>query len=272
MVKRVGLLFVGALIAAGWSIAYLDRTIAAAQNRTVVNQIAPVEPASPTALRVASQGFTRAAADITWLTTIQYFGGGNPNERYSALAPLIRTVVTLDPDFEYPYLFGGIVLPWQNDTAAALQLLDEGQERFPRSALLPYYAGAIARLQLHDNQRAAAYFKRAALLPDAPPAAALLAGVSLTESDNRAVALAWWQSVAESSDNELVRERAIAWRDHLTMLLELERLARQETAAGRPVKDLNDLVSRGLITSLPTSPLGLSWHWDESNQTVRAQN
>lgn len=270
MVRGTLVTVILALSVAGASLTLIDRSIYIAQTAAQVHQIPPVEPAAPTALRVASLGWRRAAADAVWLTTIQYFGGGDPNERYDSLAALIRTVVTVDPDFEYPYLFGGIVLPWQSDNAAALALLDDGQARFPQNALMPYYAGAIARLQLKDDARAAAYFQRAASLPDAPPAAALLAGLSLNNSDDREVALAWWTSVAESSTNSLVHDRAVAWRDQLSAELALERLAKQEATAGRPIKSISDLVTRGLVSQLPASPLGLSWHWNPTSQTVFA--
>jgi tetratricopeptide (TPR) repeat protein len=244
------LILVGSLIG-------IDQRVAAARTATDQQQIPPLEPPSTLALRLTSVGYTRAATDSVWLATIQYFGGGNPNERYSSLPALIQTVVELDPDFEYPYLFGGLVLPWQGDAPAALALLDAGQARFPQNALLPYYAGAIARLNLQDNQRAAAYFQRAARLPGAPPAAALLAGVSLTEGDDRQVALAWWEGVIASTDNEQIRERATIWRDHLQLVLTLEELvAVTNQSSGQPIKQLSDLVSRGILTKEPVSPLG----------------
>lgn len=234
-----------------------------------VRQIPPLEPPSPVAVKALAGGFNRAAADAMWLTTIQYFGGGNPNETYSALPSLLSTVVTVDPNFEYPYLFGGLVLPWQSSARAALELLEAGMSHFPSNGLMPYYAGAIARLQLKDNHLAAAYFERASKTPGAPRAATLLAGVSLTDLDNRQVALAWWDGVLETSTDATIRERATAWRDHLELILTLESLIKKvEETTGQPVQSLNDLVVRRALLSIPLSPLGRPLRYDATTRRV----
>lgn len=265
-------IIVGCLICwilAGGTLYAIDQRVAVARAESDLRQVPPLEPPSPTAIKAASLGFTRAAADVVWLSTIQYFGGGNPNERYSALPALLRTIVSLDPDFEYPYLFGGLVLPWQNDARAALQLLDDGQARFPNNGLMPYYAGAIARIQLNDNQRAAAYFQRAARTPGAPPAATLLAGVSLTEADDRQVALAWWDGVVQTATDVTIRDRAIAWRDHLRLILYLEQLIQKEDGQTKPaITSLSDLVNRHILKDVPISPLGLPLRYDAQSKRV----
>lgn len=243
-----------------------------ARLRADVRQIPPLEPPAPLAVKVLSGGFYRAAADILWLTTIQYFGGGNPNESFSALPSLLRTVVTLDPGFEYPYLFGGLVLPWQNNAAEAIALLEAGMAHFPQNGLMPYYAGAIARLQLKDNRRAAAYFAQASRTPGAPRAAAVLAGVSLTDLDDRQVALAWWDGVLETSTDATVLERAAAWRDHLKLVLSLEQLIPQvEHQTGQTVQSLNDLVVWRALPGIPPSPLGRPLRYDPTTKRVELE-
>lgn len=247
-----------------------DRFVFIAQVAADIKQIPPAQPPSPASLRALSFGFQRAASDVVWLSTIQYFGGGNPNEPYASLYELINTVVALDPDFEYPYLFGGIVLPWQGEPRQALDLLDRGASRFPRNGLIPYYAGAAARLQLKDNRLAARYFQQAVTREGAPPAAALLAGVSLTESDDREFALSWWSGVIDSAENETVKKRAELWRDHLRLVLYLEGIIREENnhRPDNPILSLRDLVQRGRLTGVPVSPLGSELRYNQSTGRV----
>jgi tetratricopeptide (TPR) repeat protein len=258
MVGGRGLLIAAACWAlAGTSLYATNWQVAAARSTADIRQIPPLEPPSAASIKALSLGFTRAAADVAWLQTIQYFGGGNPNERYSALTALINTVVKLDPDFEYPYQFGGIILPLQGDYEDALKLLDAGIARFPNNGLLPYYAGAIARIDLNDSRRAAVYFQQAARTPGAPAAATLLAGVSLTDLDDRQIALAWWNGIIETSSDTTIRDRAIVWRDHLETVLALETLIiKINAASGLPINNLQDLVTRGLLPEVPKSPLG----------------
>src|SRR3989338_2062025 len=65
-------------------------------------------------------GFHQILADILWLQTIQYFGGGNFQQKYSALPKLLQTIIELDPQFIQPIEFGLIVLPYQGDASSAV--------------------------------------------------------------------------------------------------------------------------------------------------------
>ncbi len=237
-------------------------TVTNTQFNADVRQILPLEPPSTASIKLLSAGRYRAASDTVWLNTIQYFGGGNPNEPYSALPALLRTVIELDPDFEYPYLFAGLVLPWQQNSTEALAILNRGLAKFPRNGLMAYYAGAIARIQLNDNVLAAKYFRLASTLPGAPRAAALLAGVSLTEADDRQIALAWWNGLIETTNDEATKERAVLWRDHLALILTLETKVLELREQGLAVNSMNDLAQLIGLPKVPESPLGLPLRLD----------
>ena len=211
-------------------------------------------PSAP-ALRQIDLGFHRAVADIVWLSTIQYVGGGNPNAPYGSLYALLDTTVTLDPTFEYPYLFGGILLPWQGNPHQALDLLQRGSKQFPNNGLFPYNAGAVAKIHLKDNVAAAEFYRTAIGKENTPPAAALLAGVSLTNMDDRAFALTWWKGLYESETNPTIKERARVWMTHLQLIIDLETVVARASAEGHTVYSLSDLVTLHYLKAVPQSPL-----------------
>ncbi|MDO8471734.1 MAG: hypothetical protein Q7S64_01100 [bacterium] len=234
-----------------------DMTLGRVYHRQQIKQIPPVYYPTATAIRQTDLGFHRASADLVWLALIQYFGGGNPNQPYLSLVDMLNTVVDLDPSFEYPYLFGGVILPWQDEPQAGLALLNQGIKQYPNNGLLYYYAGSTAKIQLDQPALAATYFQQAIGKENTPPAAAILAGVSLTELDNRDFARTWWQGILDDpKQTEVIKDRAKVWLGHLDLTIELERLiAKTNRASDVPIKSLDDLVTRGILKSIPRSPL-----------------
>ena len=215
-----------------------------------------------------NMGFNHTSADYLWLKTIQHFGGGNPNQTYLSLFDLIDNTVKLDPQFEYPYLFGGVVLPWQGQPKQALDLLDRGAKQFPENGLFPYNAGTVARLNLHDSSLAAAYFKQAIGKENTPPAATLLAGVNLGDLSDREIAITWFNSILQTETNPSIIERAEVWRDHLILLSDLENTIHQARNNGHQINQLSDLVSLGYLKSIPLSPLGVKLKYNKTTGLV----
>lgn len=261
------------LALAAYAQAGTDQTLATHYEQAAIEQIPPRLIPSGEALQWVDLGFHHASADIIWLTTIQYIGGGNPNSPYNSLYPLIDTTVTLDPTFEYPYLFGGILLPWQGNPDQALDLLLRGAEQFPNNGLFLYNAGAVAKIHLKDNARAAAYYREAVGKENTPPAAALLAGVSLTEMDDRQFALTYWQGLAETETNPTIKERAIIWMTHLQLIIDLEAIIARAETDGDTITELQNLVMSGYLTAVPPSPLNvpLEYYTDTKQVEINRQ-
>lgn len=241
----------------------LDRFRAGLESQ---NRVLNLLPSST--IQKLNLGFNHASADYLWLKTIQYFGGGNANQQYQSLYGLIDNVINLDPGFEYPYLFGGIVLPWQGQPKEALNLLDRGAAEFPDNGLFPYDAGSIARINLKDSTLAAKYFQQAVGKENTPPAATILAGVNLSELSDRAFAITWFNSILETEKNPAIIERATAWRDHLILVSDLENTISQAEADGHQIKQLQDLVTYGYLSSIPISPLKVSLTYNQQTHQV----
>lgn len=88
-----------------------------------------------------SLGLDALMADIYWVRTVQYFGrkvidSGEPLSASTAhlkldlLAPLLKIIVSLDPQHIPAYRFGAIFLP-ERDVPAAISLLEHGIEANP---------------------------------------------------------------------------------------------------------------------------------------------
>lgn len=237
-----------------------DKSLTQVYRQQRIKQIPPVFYPTATAIRKTDLGFHRASADLVWLSLIQYFGGGNPNQPYLSLGSMLNTVVDLDPSFEYPYLFGGVILPWQGEPQVGLDLLNKGIKQYPNNGLLYYYAGSIAKIQLDQPALAANYFQQAVGKAGTPPAAAILAGVSLSELDNRDFARTWWQGILDDpKQTAVIKDRARVWLEHIDLTVDLEQLiAKTNRESTVPIKSLDDLVARGILKAIPRSPFETS--------------
>lgn len=255
MVKRAAILLLLAL--AVYAQYGSDQTLTASYANAEITQVPPRILPNGSTLRFADLGFHRATADSIWLSTIQYVGGGNPNAPYESLYTMLNTIITVDPTFEYPYLFGGVLLPWQGNPQQALDLLTRGMRQFPDNGLFPYNAGAVAKIHLHDDVQAAAFYQQAVGKKNTPPAAALLAGVSLTSMDDRQFALTYWQGLYETETNLTIKERARVWMTHLQKIIDLEALITRAQSDGHTITSLQDLVIYQYVTAVPPSPLGV---------------
>ena len=245
------------LLTASFVQAKTDNILSFEYRRSNIRQVAPTNFLSAANLKNINLGFNKATADYVWLSTIQYFGGGNPNLAYDSLSDMLFSIGELDPQFEYPYLFGGVVLPWQNESEAALKLLDTGTIYFPNNGLFYYYAGSIAKLNLHDSKRAAGYFQKSIDKEGTPPAAKLLAGISLTSLDDREFAKTWWEGVLETEENESIKARAKVWLEYLNLTIDLESLIQQiQNQTDLKISKLEDLVTSKYLKEIPTTELG----------------
>ena len=107
----------------------------------------------------------RAAADIAWILTVQYYGDlkAAPHPK---LPRYLESIQTLDPKFCQPYSFGMVTLTGQN-TQQAINIGKRGIENCPEDWRIYYYM-AFAYHKQNDKGKAAEYFELAATKPSAP--------------------------------------------------------------------------------------------------------
>ena len=116
-------------------------------------------------------GFNQVIADYFWIKTVGYFGEHLMSDRnYPWLYHILDLVTTLDPQFIWPYYFGGITLSLEAEQVEQSNLiLKKAIHYHPDNWQFLFFLGF--NYWYHDNNllMAAAYLKQAAMNPNAPP-------------------------------------------------------------------------------------------------------
>jgi tetratricopeptide (TPR) repeat protein len=243
--------------------------------KTLFNSGEPLLPRAEI-LHALSLGHPETVADLIWLQTIQYFGGGKPTGKYPSLPVSINRTTALDPRFAYPYEFGMIVMPYMDDKAAgetafteqALALGHKAREYIPHDGWLRYHLASIYMLNRKDYVAAAQYYKEAAEIPGSPGAAKILAGSALSKisgtSEERLAAIQYWTDIKErNADAKDVADLADRWIEHLNIVYTTEKAAATyKERTGRSPATTQELVDVKLLNELPTTsfrPNGLEF-------------
>ena len=164
------------------------------------NVLIEPHPLPADVLKKSSLGLNNFIADIIWLETIQYYGGGLPYEKYRKLGQLVTLTTEMDPRFEYPYEFGLTVLPGEGFTKEAVSLGEKGLNSpyFKNSWEIPYTLAMVERTNVKDNLKAAQYFEIAAKRPGVPEMAAVMAGLNYEKVDQRLVAYDLYKGIRKN--------------------------------------------------------------------------
>jgi len=121
-------------------------------------------------LKPFTLGFNQLIADYFWIKTISYFGDHLMADRkYPWLYHMVDLVTTLDPNFIWPYYFGGIVLSIEAKQVEQSNLiLEKAIHHHPNVWKFPFYIGFNYWFHYDDPGKAASYLEIAASLPGAP--------------------------------------------------------------------------------------------------------
>lgn len=169
------------------------------------------------ALRFMSAGYDDVAADILWLRTVTYYGEWRQGDHGIAyFRELSRRVVELDPHFVDAYRFGALVLA--DDLGAfddGIALLRKGMQAMPDTWWLPFEAGFLEYTVRMDNEKAAEWFRVAAMKPDAPDRAKNFAAFVTSRAGDLRVSLELWKFVANTTENPEVRLKAEEYIEEL---------------------------------------------------------
>jgi tetratricopeptide (TPR) repeat protein len=265
-------LFAFAALAAGWARARLD-TLEAPRAGTKELLYLP----NGKYLRAASLGQAPIVADVVYFWAIQYYADYGREDRYKYIEHVFGTVIPeLDAHFIDPYWLGALILTTEaGDVEGGLRLLDLGAERNPHEWILPFLAGWECD-HAKEYDRAAAYFDRAARIPDAPAALVRLVAGMRARGGNLREAIAKWEEVLTDPRGDDV-SHAIARRQVRTLRvradlkdLDAAVLAFRERR-GAPPRRLEDLVRAGLLGRVPLDPDGKPYGYDPATGTVSSE-
>lgn len=237
------------------------------------NEFIEPNPLAPETLAKVSFGMTNAIADVLWLETIQYYGGGDPKDRYRKLPALMKTINALDPKFTYPYSFAGLVLPNEGFVDEALSILTDGEKIQPSNWEIPYSEGTIYFINKKDHAKAAEAYARAAKIPGAPDIAAFLSAVQFDRKGDRATAMKIFQSLADSSSVDYFKQRAGAFVTHYQLLDAMQNVvnAFKDREKHAPAS-LDELVQKRYIQAIPEDPVNRKIVYDPQTGLVSDEN
>lgn len=225
-------------------------------------------------LKPAVLGYPHLAADILWLRTIQVIGkrGTTPQE-YEWIYHAMDVLTTLDPQYDYAFQVGGIVLTeLANRPDLSSRLLEKGLDSNPTIWQIPFYLGYNNYYYLHDDAKAAEYMTRAAQLPGRPAYLPLLATRLYAEAGNPEVALNFLGEMWRQTQDEHVKAQLETRIKELIIERDLRMLedaiGRFRTTTGHLPVTLKDLVGRGTLAAVPHEPFGGEYRYDSRTGEV----
>jgi tetratricopeptide (TPR) repeat protein len=225
-------------------------------------------------LKPASFGYYGLLADFIYLWSIQYYSDPGFNPRVEYLKHTYDIITELDPQFIDAYQTGALFMFYEGrNPKAGLKLLEKGLERNPKEWILPTDAAYYCLINLRDRDLAAKYFATAATVPSAPTLVKrMLANLNFKKGDKQH-ALELWQEVYDTAERPSIKQTAYQHVHNLRVLIDLEKLqnaisAYQQKYQRNP-SSLNQLVTEGILTGIPSDPDGEPYEYDPKTGKVR---
>ena len=215
--------------------------------------------------RFASQSsieFQGLAADYIWLRGIQYYGFHLMSDRkYEWLGHVFDILTALDPRFIGAYHFGAITLAWDaGKPHEAMDFLVRGMKANPMSWQIPFDAGFICYMLLHDYGRASTFFEVASKMPNAWFILARWAAIAKAKSGDFLTARQMWLDILRGTENRALKALVVRQLKNLDFSEATDRLEKavrrfQEDERRLPA-DLREVQSAGYIDTIPDEPYG----------------
>ena len=122
------------------------------------------------AVKHLSFGFDNVLADYYWISSVQDFVVWNNKDSF--YIEYFRNIATLDPKFEYPYLFSIFTAPTRKEPKSVHRvaaIADIGIKTLPKNWEIPFYMGTSYNLFNKDYDNALKYTAIAAQIEGTPP-------------------------------------------------------------------------------------------------------
>jgi len=164
-------------------------------------------------LQQAALGEATAWSDLMWLRGVQYYGHRRQVDNvFTHMAHVFDIITSLDPAFRSAYVFGGTSLCQEGKQFdAGVRLLEKGMHLNPGEWIYPFQLGFVHYVGKRNLTRATFDFAQAARQPGAPAYCERFAAWSGQRAGYEAVAFELWRHVAETTDNAVLRDKAIEY-------------------------------------------------------------
>ena len=148
-------------------------------------------------------GFDQLIADYFWIKTVGYFGDQLMADRqYPWLYHILDLVTTLDPQYIFPYYFGGVTLSLEAGQVEQSNLiLKKAMRHHPDTWRFPFMLGFNYWYHDNDPLKGATYLEIAANLPEAPKYLKTLPARLYNEAGQEKVALRFLQEILKNTQD-----------------------------------------------------------------------
>jgi len=229
----------------------------------------------PDVVKMASLGHTNLIADYYWLKTIQYQGiclilkiPPKILDKYA------QFVTDLDPKFMEAYYYPAVIMIVQQiNPRGTIALLEKGRKNLPQEGRIAYLTGLTYYYLMDEREKAAKNLDEAAKLNNYAPYAILAARIR-AEGNNPELSLAMLNEFANDPKLSTWKPSMVEMSKGLqqqSILKKLNNLLEQYQAEKNVFPDkLEQLVSAGLISSLPQDPVGGTFYIDPADHQAKS--
>ena len=212
-------------------------------------------------LRVSSLGFKNTMADVLWVQMIQEFAYW----RGEGLFPqYIDRITTLDPQFEYPYLLGILMMPRFGQMQEIAAIAERGMRVLPENWQIPFYLGAQYHIVARDTETALRYVALAAQKPSSPPVVKQIQAIYSAHTGELATSRGFFAVLYATAKEEETKNIAREWLERLDHIEALQEAVRQYAARfGRLPASVQELQERGIIQKIPSDLNNFTFVIDE---------
>ncbi len=233
---------------------------------------------SGTFLKGAALGYDEILADLLWIKAVGYFGGHARTDRnYTWLAHLLDVVTTLDPLYQYPYEFGGVILAAEvGDVDKSIALLKKGMKNVsigdPRYWYFPFFLAYDYMYHKNDYITAAHYLEQATKFPQSPTYLPRLVARLYANADSPEVAVTFLQEMIKATEKQDLRDRLkerldqVIHRANMKMFkqgIEAFYLKFQKYPAS-----IEELLTAGILPGMPVDPRGGIYYISKESRTI----
>ncbi len=221
---------------------------------------------SGTFLKGAMLSFDEVVSDYLWIQAIAYFGGHyRDDKQFPWLNQLIDTATTLDPCFNDPYEFGGVIFSSVfGDADRSTAIFEKGMENVPkhhkRYWYLPFFTAFNYMYYKKDYKKAADYLKQAASFPQRPQYLPLLVARLYANTQNPAVAIPFLEKMKESAPTDRVRAELDTRIKEIIVKKQLNILNNSKEIfilqQGREPTYASEMIEVGILREMPVEPFG----------------
>jgi hypothetical protein len=222
---------------------------------------------SGSAVRQMSLGYNSLLADIYWTRAVQYYGSraGVGGAKFDLLWPLLDIATTLDSKLTIAYRFGAIFLSEPPPAGAgrpdlAIELVKRGIAENPDNYYLSGDLGFLYYWRMKDYPQASAAYLEGSKIPNAPSWLKMMAARIAEKGGSLETSRMLWSQVYESSQDKIVREKAMETLRGLQAQEDeahLDGLAQVfKNRFGHFPASASDLHNAGLLRDVPADPAG----------------